>query len=178
MSWVRKYSDGMHRSSEGKAASKERGIFLLELLILMGGLAVILGVAVPVFSSWRDARLLDSAAAETAAIIRQVQAEARNNETAYASAVDGKKKITFTTKNGRVYYYASRSTRNTQPKGYLPAGVFLASSNAIEMEFRRNGFPGSGNASYTVTLVTKDRSHARKVTVAAYTGRVRVEEAW
>lgn len=178
MSSVRKCSDGMRPSSERKEASKRRGLFLLELTILTGALVAVLGIAVPIFSAWRDARLLDSAAAETVAVIRQVQAEARNNETAYASAVDGKKKITFTMKNGRVYYYASRRTQNMQPKGYLPVGVFLSSSTAIAMEFRRNGFPGSENASYTITLVTKDRSHARKVTVAAYTGRVRVEEAW
>lgn len=178
MSSVRICSDGMHPCCKRKKGAKRRGMFLLELMILAGGLAAILGIAVPAFASWQEARLLDSAAAETVAVIHQVQAEARNNETAYSSAADGKKKITFTTKNGRVYYYAARSTRISQPKGYLPEGVLLGSSTAVEMEFFRNGFPANGSGAYAVTLVTKDRSHARKVTIAAYTGRVRVEEAW
>lgn len=158
--------------------SRRRGLLLLEAMLLISGLAVIVGIALPLFLSWRDERLLDSAAAEAAAVIRQVQAEARNDETAYPKAEDGKKKLFFTMKNGQVWYYAARSTKNVKPSGYLPKGIIIPSNTTLAMEFLRKGFPVSKSEThaYSFQLMTADKKHSRRIIIAAYTGRVRIEK--
>lgn len=156
-------------------SSKRKGALLLEMVVAGFLLALAAGIAAPLMADWQEERLLDAAAGEVSAIIRDAQLNAQNGETRISGAPE-RLRLYFTMKNDRVQYYAARGIYQTRPKGMLPAGVQLG-NQTVELEFQKNGFSGRSD-DLTFHLMTKDRKHARKLVVAMYTGRVRVEKAW
>lgn len=138
-------------------------------------LGLSLGLAVPSFLDWREEQLLDAAASEVCAVIREAEAESRNVKNVRGNTPEWME-ICFENIGGRVRYYGKRSAYNMEPRGYLPGGVVLGSTPVI-LRFYRHGFTiGSETGSYTVQLRTRDKKKGRDVIVALYTGRVHVEK--
>lgn len=167
---------GERGSFPGMARSfRRKGALLLEMAVTALLLALAAGIAVPFVSGWQEERLLDMAAAEMSSIIRDAELHARNGEERIAGAPE-RLRLYFTMKDGRIQYYAARGIYQTRPRGMLPEGVQLG-SQTVELEFQKNGFGGRSD-DLTFHVMTKDRKHARKLVVAMYTGRVRIEKAW
>ena len=67
-------------------------------------------------------------------------------------------------------YYTKRGVNRMEPEGKLPASVRL--SGKLELSFRKD-YAGEGDT-YSAVLATKDGKYQKQITVAMYTGRVRV----
>lgn len=70
-------------------------MLLLEALLLAGITALMAGLLFPALSDWTEERRLDMAASEAAAIIRTVQADARNGDARYPGTSLEYKELTF-----------------------------------------------------------------------------------
>ena len=154
---------------------RRKGAFLLELMIVVFVVGVTAAIAIPELSRWQKERLLDAATDEVCALIRRVDGEARSGDKAKGN-VPRWRQITFVEKNGRVYYCTYIGPNSTEPRGWLPKGIVLAPTTVI-LQFDENGFPDK-TKNYTFIVKLSDNSHARYVTVAMYTGRIRTEDAW
>lgn len=171
--------DGAHASGNGTFSyGKHGGFLLLELLCTIGLIAIATAMMVPVIGNWYEERMLDLAAAEAAAVIRQVETEARNEREKYKELSPGVNlssglKLFFVTKNNRIYYYAQKGTVRIPFNGYLNENVKMISS-IIELKFNKSGVP-SGNQVYRIFLVSASGKYRRTIVVQSYTGRVRIE---
>lgn len=165
----RKFLPGMARFS------KRKGMFLLEMVITGFLLALAAGITAPLMTEWQEERLLDVAAVEVSAIIRDAELYTRNGEERISGAPE-RLKLYFTMEGERIRYYSVRGIYQTRPRGLLPDGVRLG-SQTVSLEFQKSGFSGQSD-DLTFYLMTKDRKRARKLVVAMYTGRVRIEKAW
>ena len=79
---------------------------------------------------------------------------------------------TMTDGTGR--YYTRKGTERVNPKGYLPKGIRVDGGKA-SLRFRKDGFAGTGEE-YNIFLTTDNGKYGRMITVAMYTGRVRVRK--
>lgn len=124
---------------------------------------------------WQEERELDLASEEVASAIREAQMIARN-ESEDAKGTPLSASVEFfcaVNETGRVAYRSSQGNRYIQPRGTLPANVYC--SGRIYVLFRKDGFAGAmGKSRYSMQLMTKDGKHRQQITVAMYTGRVRV----
>lgn len=149
------------------------GFILAEALAVVLLLSLAMAMALPVLWDYRQERELAMAAEEVAAAIRLTETEARSYTTRYGNITD---KVAFycgPDSEGRVSYYARRGSTRVKPKGTLPKNI--TAHTALDLTFRKDGYAGAGSQ-YTQTLQTRDGRHRRTLTVAVYTGRVRVEE--
>ena len=162
---------GMRSSRRGWRC--RRGYVLAEALFLTAVLALAAGLLLPRLSDWLDERRLDLAALEACAVIRTVQEDARSGEVKYPSTSLEYKELSFQMKNGRVRYICRRGIQSAPPTGYLPEGVTVSPVTAT-LRFMKDSFAGA-STDYSFTLYSPRRKFARRVTVAMYTGRVRVE---
>lgn len=71
---------------------------------------------------------------------------------------------------GEALYYTRRGVNRMEPEGRLPSSVRL--SGKLDLTFRKD-YAGEGKT-YSTILMTKDGKHRKQITVAMYTGRVRV----
>ena len=148
-----------------------RGFLLVEALLV--ALILTLGAAftMPSLRNWQEERELDMAAQTLAASIRQAAVLAKNDAETSVRVSRNYHFNASTDANGRVVYYTSRGARRMKPSGTLPSRIIL--SGSLALVFDKQGFAGRGQ-NYSVYLYTKDRKYKRQVTVAMYTGRVRV----
>ena len=150
------------------------GFILVEALVVVLLLSLALGMALPALWNYQEERELAMAAEEVAAAIRQTETEARSYTTKYGNITD---KVVFycgPDSNGRVSYYARRGSMRVKPKGTLPKNI--TAHTALNLTFRKDGYAGA-SSQYTQTLQTRDGRYRRTLTVAVYTGRVRIEES-
>ncbi len=159
-------------AKSGRGSSRRPGLLLLEAVLLAAVFALAAGFLFPVLSAWYEERRLDLTAAEVSSIIRSVQAEARSGESSSTSTLEYKD-LVFTMNGGRVRYYSLRGIRQTQPIGWLSEGITM-SPVTVQLRFMKNSFAGNSD-NYSFRLYGPSRTSARQVTVAMYTGRVRVE---
>lgn len=158
--------------SFGRPSSGRPGSVLLEA-VLVAAVAALGAFLFPLLGQWHEERTLDLAAAEVSALIRSVQADARNGESAYTGTSLEYKDLVFTMNGGRVQYYGVRGIRSGQPRGWLAEGITM-SPVTVQLRFMKNSFAGHSD-NYSFRLYGPRRASARQVTVAMYTGRVRVE---
>ena len=71
---------------------------------------------------------------------------------------------------GEVIYYTRRGVSRMEPEGKLPSSIRL--SGKLDLTFHKT-YAGDGKT-YSAVLTTKDGKYKKQVTVAMYTGRVRV----
>lgn len=76
--------------------------------------------------------------------------------------------------DGTGRYYTRKGTERVNPKGYLPKGIRVDGGKA-SFRFRKDGFAGTGEE-YNIFLTTDNGKYGRMITVAMYTGRVRVRK--
>lgn len=148
-------------------------MLLLEALLLAGITALMAGLLFPALSDWTEERRLDLAASEAAALIRTVQADARNGDAQYLGSDLEYKELRFLTQGDRVRYIGRRGIHSTPPAGYLPEGITIKPSDVI-LRFQKNSFAGR-SSDYSFRFYGPRRTSARVLTVSMYTGRVRVE---
>ena len=145
------------------------------MLLVLFLFALSSAAAVPMLYDWQEERELALAAEEVASAIREAEMIARNeSEDAKGTPLSASVEF-FCTVNetGRVAYWSSQGNRSIQPSGTLPANVY--GSGRIHVLFRKDGVAGAmGKSWYSMQLMTKDGEHKQKITVAMYTGRVRV----
>lgn len=160
-----------------RLSSKRAGFFLMECAVVIFLVGLAAWLAAPLLGTWREEKILDAAAAEVCAAIREAQEEAQNGKDVSGNASDWLE-IYFETdkKSGRVHYYGKRSVKNMKPSGYLPEGVVLSQNAGFR--FYRQGFTvESKTQSFTVALRSKKgKTKGRNIIVAMYTGRVHVEK--
>ncbi len=152
---------------------KRRGLLLTELLITMAVIGLAAAILVPKIYDWHRERLLTAATEEICSLIRVTQAQAR---TYSRININPTRQIRFTEIDGRVRYSTYLGTTRTTPSGWLPKDIVL-NRPYIELIFNINGFP-KNEKNYTITVMPTDKSHARRITIARYTGRIRVEDVW
>lgn len=148
-------------------------MLLLEALLLAGITALMAGLLFPALSDWTEERRLDLAASEAAALIRTVQADARNGDARYPGTSLEYKELTFKMQDGQVRYICRRGLQSTPPAGYLPEGITVSPASVV-LQFQKNSFAGRSD-DYSFRLYGPRRTSARVLTVSMYTGRVRVE---
>ncbi len=152
--------------------SRRSGFLLAEALVVLLILSVAMGLAVPKLWDWQQERQLDLAAEEVAAAIRETETLAKSYTDWYGNITD---KVNFhcgPDGDGVVSYYAKRGIYKVSPKGNLPSNI--TTNVVLDLTFRKDGYAGN-STKYTQTLQTRDGKHRRLITVAAYTGRVRIE---
>lgn len=97
------------------------------------------------------------------------------NESAdYPSMSEGLTFFCETMTDGTGRYYTRKGTERVNPKGYLPKGIRVDGGKA-SLRFRKDGFAGTGEE-YNIFLTTDNGKYGRMITVAMYTGRVRVRK--
>ena len=151
------------------------GLLIYELLIAISAMGLVAAFAVPEISRWYKERLLDASVTEVTSVIRRVETEARTADKSKGNVMRGKK-LTLTVRNRRVRYFCHIGAKSAKPSGYLSEGISMTPASVI-MDFDENGFP-KGTKNYSFIVMLADESCAKRVTVAMYTGRVRVEDAW
>lgn len=154
--------------------SFHRGTVLFEVLLA----AVILSLAalavISLYTGWRSEKRLELAAEEVASAIRQVEILAKNESADYPSMSEGLTFFCETMTDGTGRYYTRKGTERVNPKGYLPKGIRVDGGKA-SLRFRKDGFAGTGEE-YNIFLTTDNGKYGRMITVAMYTGRVRVRK--
>lgn len=150
-------------------------MLLWELLIVAFIVGIGIAFAVPEFSRWQKERLVEAGTTEIISIIRRTQTEARTGEKSKGS-VPQFRRIIFAEENGRVRYYAFIGPKAAEPRGWLPEEIRITPKTVL-LQFDENGFP-SETKNYQFIVMSEDESRAKRVTVAMYTGRIRVEDAW
>ena len=144
--------------------SSRPGFLLAEALVVLLILSLSAALAAPSLFWWQEERELDIAAETLAAAIREAEILAKD---------DGERDCFFyclPDSDGTVYYYTRRGTTRIKPTGRLPSSIRL--SGNLELAFKKT-YAGKGET-YSAYLLTKDYRYRRQVTVAMYTGRVRV----
>ena len=161
------------RKRWGFLSSRRSGFLLVEALAVLLILSLAMGVAVPKLWDWQQERQLDMAAEEVAAAIRETETLAKSCTDRDGNIAD---KVNFhcgPASDGLVSYYAKRGTTRVSPKGNLPKNI--TTNVVLDLTFRKDGYAGN-STKYTQTLQTRDGKHRRLITVAASTGRVRIEK--
>lgn len=153
---------------------RRRGLLMTELLITVAIACLAAAILLPKLYAWHQERLLTATTEEICALIRTTQAQARTRSRIQIGSPT--RTLRFTSVDGRVRYRSYLGTTVTTPSGYLPEGFLLQPAYA-ELSFNVNGFPKNEKI-YTITVMPTDQSHARRITIARYTGRIRVEDVW
>ncbi len=158
----------------GCPCGKRRGLLLLEALLLAGITALAAGLLLPSMADWMEERRLDLAAAEASALIRTVQADAKNGDAQYPGTLTREYKELYLQQRGNhIYYYCRRGVQSTPPTGYFPTDIFIQPDSVI-LRFDKDVFAGKSD-DFQFELYSLSSDTARKVVVSMYTGRVRVE---
>jgi type II secretory pathway pseudopilin PulG len=152
--------------------ARHGGFLLFEALLASAVIALLFAAALP---KWDDAvaeRELDQSARQVAAAIRRAQIEAKNSYRGSDMVMRGVTFICGTEDDGRVHYKTKWAFKTIRPYGVLPPGI-TSSSSRLFLRFSQDGFAGRGKK-YYMKLETADRRFRRELTVALYTGRVRI----
>lgn len=152
------------------ALSCRPGFILAEALVILFLVSLAGALTFPSIRSWQEEKELDLAAETLAAAIRQVQVLSRNDTGRYGNTANEYYFFCLPDDRGEVIYYTRRGVSRMEPEGKLPASIRL--SGRLELAFRKD-FAGDGET-YSAVLTTRDGKYKRQVTVAMYTGRVRV----
>ncbi len=159
-----------------------KGMMLLEMMMTISILSLAAVWILPEISDWYREQRLNMAAAQVSALIRTVQAEARNGDAAFPTGSGISKEIIFSyqSQHQRVRYMCRRTGISiSDPKGWLPEGIRI-SPTSVNIKFAQNGYPYSDDSTtsieYSFHLRDSSRKGVRKIVVAAYTGRVRIEK--
>lgn len=154
--------------------SFHRGTVLFEALLVSVILSLAALAVIPLYTGWRSEKRLELAAEEVASAIRQVEILAKNESADYPSMSEGLTFFCETMTDGTGRYYTRKGTERVNPKGYLPKGIRVDGGKA-SLRFRKDGFAGTGEE-YNIFLTTDNGKYGRMITVAMYTGRVRVRK--
>ncbi|MFR1231559.1 Tfp pilus assembly protein FimT/FimU [Dialister invisus] len=154
--------------------SFHRGTVLFEVLLVSVILSLAALAVIPLYTGWRSEKRLELAAEEVASAIRQVEILAKNESADYPSMSEGLTFFCETMTDGTGRYYTRKGTERVNPKGYLPKGIRVDGGKA-SLRFRKDGFAGTGEE-YNIFLTTDNGKYGRMITVAMYTGRVRVRK--
>lgn len=150
--------------------SRRPGFLLVEALVILLLVSLAGAITFPAIRSWQEEKELDMAAETLAAAIRQVQVLSKNDTGRYGNTSNTYHFCCLPDTGGGATYYTRRGVNRIEPEGKLPASVRL--SGKLELSFRKD-FAGDGKT-YAAVLTTKDGKHKKEITVAMYTGRVRV----
>lgn len=150
--------------------SRRPGFLLVETLVILLLVSLAGVITFPAIRSWQEEKELDMAAETLAAAIRQVQVLSKNDTGRYGNTSNTYYFYCLPDTEGGVTYYTKRGVNRMEPEGKLPASVRL--SGKLELSFRKD-YAGEGDT-YSAVLATKDGKYQKQITVAMYTGRVRV----
>lgn len=150
--------------------SRRPGFLLVEALVILLLVSLAGVITFPAIRSWQEEKELDMAAETLAAAIRQVQVLSKNDTGRYGNTSNTYYFYCLPDTEGGVTYYTKRGVNRMEPEGKLPASVRL--SGKLEFSFRKD-FAGDGKT-YAAVLTTRDGKYSKQITVAMYTGRVRV----
>lgn len=153
------------------------GYILVELLIVVVILGSFLVWSAVSYTVWQKEHRLDVAASELAVAIREAQVSAKSGLCVAGMAKTDK--VSFVCENGndgRVRYYMVKNGIIMKPQGVLPVGIWLEGGKGmqINMVFGKNASAVESRW-YGVRLISDEGRLHRQITVAMYTGRVRVE---
>ena len=140
---------------------------LAEALVILFLVSLAGALTFPSIRSWQEEKELDLAAETLAAAIRQVQVLSRNDTGRYGNTANEYHFYCLPDARGEVIYYTRRGVSRMEPEGKLPSSIRL--SGKLDLTFHA----GDGKT-YSAVLTTKDGKYKKQVTVAMYTGRVRV----
>lgn len=146
------------------------GFLLAEALVILFLVSLAGTLTFPSIRSWQEEKELDLAAETLAAAIRQVQVLSRNDTGRYGNTANEYHFYCLPDAKGEVIYYTRRGVSRMEPEGKLPSSIRL--SGKLDLTFHKT-YPGDGKT-YSAVLTTRDGKYKRQVTVAMYTGRVRV----
>jgi prepilin-type N-terminal cleavage/methylation domain-containing protein len=139
-------------------AGRERGLTIMELMVVLSLLAVLFTLSVPRWLTYQDKQRLRYGIAQLAANLREGQERAKAERIAYA--------VAFTA--GSSAYTVSRSGGGFQENARLPDGVTATATQTVS--FTAFGQPASA---YTVTI--QNATGTASATVSATGGITYVE---
>ena len=146
------------------------GFLLFETLIVLAVFTTAVFCVMPFFGNRQKEQRLEVAAEEVASALRQVESAARNESSLYPDESWGLVFYCTSTPEGRAVYGTRKGRYEISPRGVLPEDiVFAAGTSSV-----RFGKSGPGDSRYRIEMKTRDEKYKRIITVAAYTGRVRV----
>lgn len=148
------------------------GFILFEAVLSIAVLALLFSYALP---RWDDAvaeARLNEAAREVAAAVRRAQMEARSAASENGKALSGVHFVCEKEDDGRVHYWTVRAVQPIPPDGVLPRGI-KALTQGLDLTIDQSGYLGNSRR-YFMSLGTADGRFQRNITVALYTGRVRI----
>lgn len=151
---------------------RSRGFLLFEAVLAAFILAAAACTVIPLLQDQAEERELDLGAQEIASAIRTAQVIARNGKSGGGISYV---QTHFTCRNrsdGRVQYWTTLGSIGNGPSGVL-APSLTAYSEGLQLTFEKNGFAGTSRQ-YRMEIGTKDGRYKRSITVAMYTGRVRI----
>lgn len=155
----------------GAFLSRRPGFLLAETLVVLLLFSLAAGLAFPWLWDWQEERKLDMAAQTLASAIREAEALSRNDTGRFGNTANEYHFLCLPDAEGGAVYYTRRGVNRMEPEGRLPSSVRL--SGKLDLTFRKD-YAGKGNT-YSMYLMTRDGKYRRQITVAMYTGRVRVE---
>ena len=150
--------------------SRRPGFLLVEALVILLLVSLAGVITFPAIRSWQEEKELDMAAETLAAAIRQVQVLSKNDTGRYGNTSNTYHFYCLPDARGEVIYYTRRGVSRMEPEGKLPSSIRL--SGKLDLTFHKT-YAGDGKT-YSAVLTTKDGKYKKQVTVAMYTGRVRV----
>lgn len=159
---------GIHGGSR-----KRSGFILVELLWVMVLVGMILSAIAISYDRWIEERELEAATMQLTSALRDAAITAR-----YGLWEENKNttdRVHFTCKNeddGRIHYWTERNMKRMRIKGRLPKGVRLQAGSG-HFVFGKKGF-AKQDTEYGVVLESRRKRFVRYVTIAMYTGRIRV----
>lgn len=147
------------------------GFLLFEILIVLAVFTTAVFCVMPFFGNRQREQRLEVASEEVASALRQVESAARNESSLYPGESRGLVFYCTFTPEGRAVYGTRKGRYETSPRGVLPEDIVFAAGTS-SVRFRKSG--PARDSEYRIEMKTRDEKYKRIITVAAYTGRVRV----
>ena len=153
----------------------QQGFSLIELIVIIGIISVLLVVAIPKFSEWRNNQNLKAAAREAVSSFQFARLEAARRDTPVTIRVTtgagGIGKCTVFVDNGQGGGTANNGQRDGgEPllrEMKVPKGITLSSSTLTTYQLNARGFTVNGAAGAgTITLTNGKRSYTVTLTAA------------
>ena len=153
----------------------QQGFSLIELIVIIGIISILVVVAVPNFTDWRNDQNLKAAAREAVSSFQFARLEAARRDTTVTLRVTtgagGVGKCTVFVDNGQ----GGGTANNGQREGgepllremTVPKGITLTSSTLTTYQLNARGFTVNGSAGAgTITLTDGKRSYTVTLTAA------------
>lgn len=155
--------------------TKRNAYLLIEALIAIVIIGIFCTIAIPMIENHKKEQELIHSSSTIMQSINLAKMDAKSEEYE-ENGSSRSSRVTFHVekeKDGRVYWFTTKGGKINRGKEYLSNEI--TSEGEIHLTFDKDMITPMGR-SYEMLLKTKDNRHKVKLTVALYTGRVKMEK--